>query len=435
MTSSPVPPCPTLRAIVADLAAGTTSAEAVTKSCLDAIAARDPSLGAFVTLDAESALEAARAIDRSRQLGDKAPALAGVPLAVKDNIDTAGLPTGYGSEIYDKHRPAADAACVALARNAGCIVIGKTVTTEFAYYRTGKTVNPHDAERTPGGSSQGSAAAVGAGLVPLAFGTQTAGSVIRPAAYCGVVGYKPTWGLLPRGGVKVISDWLDTVGLMTRDVADMAFAVANLTARPALKAAEPGPFKVAVLREPYPGPAEPETVAALDGAMAALAQAGHAVRDLPTPPALQQIARLQRLVMAYEMDKALGHERRVHEAKLSSILKTYLDEGRATSARAYDGAMATTRETMRDIDSVFGDADVILSPSAPGEAPKGLHATGDPAFNRIWTQLQMPCLTLPAGTGPNGMPVGVQLAARPGQDALLLAAALATEAALKGARG
>ena len=420
------------RAIAAALNAGTTTSEIEVRACLDRIAARDPALGAFVVVGAEQAIAAARDWDKARTLGDKVPPLAGIPLAVKDNIDTADLPTGYGSEIYDRHRPLADAACVAQARNAGAIVVGKTVTTEFAYYRPGKTVNPHDSERTPGGSSQGSAAAVAAGLVPLAFGTQTAGSIIRPAAYCGVVGYKPTWGLLPRAGVKVLSDWLDTVGIIARDVEDVVFAMAGLTARPSLKPERGGQtFRIAVLREPYPGTAEPEAVTMLDRAMAALEAAGHAVRDLPMPSQLHQLVRLQRLVMAYDMDKSLADERRRHEAKLSSILKSYLDEGRSISARAYDGALATTREVMRDLDGVFGDADVILSPPAPGEAPKGLQATGDPAFNRVWTQLQLPCLTLPAGEGPHGMPVGVQLAARTGQDALLLAAALATEMALR----
>ncbi len=433
MTVPPSSVCPPARVLAAALAAGSTTAEAAVRETLEHIAARDSTLGAFVIVRAEAALMDAQAADKARRLGDKAPPLAGIPIAVKDNIDTADMPTAYGSDIYDRHRPVADAACVAQARGAGAIVIGKTVTTEFAYYRPGKTVNPHDPERTPGGSSQGSAAAVGAGLVPIAFGTQTAGSIIRPAAYCGVVGYKPSWGLIPRAGVKVLSDWLDTVGVITRDVEDAIFAVSGLTARPSLKPqGDEGPFRIAVLREPYPGEAEPETVAALDRAMAALERAGHVVRDLPSPPSLQQIARLQRLVMAYDMDKSLGHERRLHESKLSSILKTYLDEGRAISARAYDAAIATTRELIRDIDSVFGDADIILSPSAPGEAPKGLQATGDPAFNRVWTQLQLPCLTLPAGTGPNGMPVGVQLAARSGHDAALLAVALQTQRALNG---
>ena len=425
-----LPPVPTARALVASLAARETTAEQAVRACLDHIAARDAALGAWVTVDAAGALAAARDVDRAITLGDRVPALAGVPIAVKDNIDTADLPTGYGSPIYEDHRPRADAACVAQARNAGAIVLGKTVLTEFAYYSPGKTVNPHNPAHTPGGSSQGSAAAVGAGMVPVAFGTQTAGSVIRPAAYCGVVGYKPSWGLIPRPGVKVLSDWLDTVGVFARDVADVAFFVANLTGRPGLVPERaPAGLTVAVLREPYPGTAEPEAVRALDAVADRLARAGHAVADLPTPPLLQPIPRLQRLVMAYDMDKTLGHERRHYETSLSSIMKSYLDEGRGTSSRAYDAAIATVREVQRDIGAVFGEADVILSPSAPGEAPRGLHATGDPAFNRVWTMLQLPCITVPAGTGPNGLPVGVQLVARSGQDALLLAAALAVETA------
>ncbi len=427
------PACPSARTMVRAMTAHETTAEALILDCLARIEERDATLGAWMVVDAEGALEQARTWDKARLLGDKVPALAGVPIAVKDNIETVDLPTGYGSEIYATHRPVADAASVVQARGAGAIIMGKTVTTEFAYYSPGKTVNPHDAERTPGGSSQGSAAAVAAGMVPLAFGTQTAGSIIRPAAYCGVVGFKPSWGLIPRAGVKLLSDWLDTVGVFARDVEDVAFFVAGLTARPGLRPeGPPGTYKIAVLREPYPGEAEPEAVAVLDRAAEALRKAGHTIVDLPTPKVLQPIPRLQRLVMAYDMDKSLGHERRLYENSLSPILKAYLDEGRGTSARAYDAAIATTRETMRDIEGVFGDSDVILSPSAAGEAPKGLHATGDPAFNRIWTQLQLPCLTLPAGSGPNGMPVGVQLAARSGRDALLLAVAHATELALRG---
>ena len=424
--------CLTARAMMAAMEGGTATSESLVASCLAVIAAREPVVGAWMVVDADAAVSQARAVDQARRLGDKLPSLAGVPLAVKDNIDTADLATSYGSPIYEDHRPLADAACVAQAKAAGLVVLGKTVTTEFAYYSPGKTTNPHDPGHTPGGSSQGSAAAVAAGMVPLAFGTQTAGSVIRPAAYCGVVGFKPSWGTIPRPGVKVLSDWLDTIGVFARDVADAAFFVARLTGRPAW-AAEPEAgrrFTIAVLREPYPGAAEPEAVHALDRAAERLAAAGHVVRDLPTPPAWQQIPRLQRLVMAYDMDKALGHERRAHEAKLSSIMKSYLDEGRGTSSRAYDAALAATRDVMREVDSVFGEADVILSPPAPGEAPKGLHATGDPAFNRLWTQMQLPCLTLPAGSGPNGLPVGVQVAARNGQDKLLLEAALALEHAL-----
>ncbi len=430
---SDVPACPTAREMAQAMEAGTLTAVDAVRACLDRVAARDPAVGAWTVLDEAGALAQATRIDKARGLGDKAGALAGIPVAVKDNIDTADLPTGYGSLIYDGYRPSADAACVVQLRNAGAVVLGKTVTTEFAYHRPGKTTNPHNPEHTPGGSSQGSAAAVGAGMVPLAFGTQTAGSVVRPAAFCGIVGYKPSWGLIPRTGVKVLSDWLDTVGVFARDVADAAFFVANLTGRPNLKPdGSGGPYRIAVLREPYPNSAEPEAVRVLDHAMEALQAAGHAVSDLPTPASLQALPRLQRLVMAYDMSRSLGHERRVHEASLSPILKSILDEGGGMSGRAYDAALASVRDVIRDIDGLFGAVDVILSPPAPGEAPRGLEATGDPAFNRIWTLLQLPCLTVPVGHGPNGLPVGVQLAARPGQDALLLAAAAATETALWG---
>lgn len=425
------PACPLARQMAEDIAKRGESAEAVVRACLARIAEREPNVGAWVVLDGARAIEEARAIDKARGLGDKLPPLAGIPIAVKDNIDTADLPTSYGSSIYEGHQPRADAACVAQAKNAGALVLGKTVTTEFAYYSPGKTVNPHNPAHTPGGSSQGSAAAVASGMVPIAFGTQTAGSVIRPAAYCGVVGYKPTWGFIPRAGVKILSDWLDTIGVFARDVTDAAFFVAALTGRPNLKPDDhAAPYRVAVLREPYPGTLEPEGVRALDTASERLAEAGHIVADMPTPPALQPLARLQRLVMAYDMDKSLAHERRLHETQLSSIMKTYLDEGRGTSSRAYDAAIAATREAMRDLDLIFGENDVILSPSAPGEAPKGLHATGDPAFNRIWSLLQLPCLTVPAGRGPNGLPIGVQLTARTGQDALLLAVGAAVERVL-----
>jgi Asp-tRNA(Asn)/Glu-tRNA(Gln) amidotransferase A subunit family amidase len=410
-----------------------TAVEAVSV-CLETIAVRDPVVGAWQVINKEQVLAQAKAYDREASLSGKPLPLGGVPIAVKDNIDTSDLPTAYGSSIYDNHQPAADAACVALARRAGAIVMGKTVTTEFAYYRPGKTSNPHNSAHTPGGSSQGSAAAVASGMVPLAFGTQTAGSVIRPAAYCGIVGFKPSWGLIPRQGAKILSDWLDTVGVFARDVEDAAFFVAGLTGRNALRPdGTGGPYEVAVLRPPYPAEAEPEAIAALERAAEALRVAGHGVSDLPTPHSLQNLPRLQRLVMAYDMEKALAYERRVYESSLSSILKTYLDEGKGISPRAYDSAMAATRDVQRDIDSVFGAADVILAPPAAGEAPKGLHATGDPAFNRIWTQLQLPCVNVPTGFGPNGLPVGTQLIARFGQDALLLAAALALEQALAAA--
>ncbi|HVB16740.1 MAG TPA: amidase, partial [Stellaceae bacterium] len=219
------------RAAAQQIAAGRLSAEALALSCLDHIAAREPVVGAWHYLDREAALAAARHCDNSEPSGP----LHGVPIAVKDLLDTADMPTGYGSVIYEGHRPAADAACVALARAAGAVVVGKTVTTEFACFTPGKTANPHNPTHTPGGSSSGSAAAVADFMVPLAFGTQTAGSIIRPASFCGVVGYKPSFGLIARAGAKMLADSLDTVGMMARDVADAAFFAGVLSGRRALR--------------------------------------------------------------------------------------------------------------------------------------------------------------------------------------------------------
>ncbi len=418
----------TARETVRRIAAGALTAEAAVRTCLDAIAAREPAVGAWQVLAGEQALAAAR---RFEEGGRPADLLGGVPIAVKDNIETAALPTGYGSPIYEGHRPIADAACVVAAQAAGAIVLGKTVSTEFAYFQPGRTANPHNLEHTPGGSSQGSAAAVAAGMVPLAFGTQTAGSVVRPAAYCGVVGYKPSWGLIPRGGLKVLSDWLDTIGVFAQDVEDAAFFAAALSGRPNLRPqGQASALRVAVLRPPYPETAEPDALDALERAASALRANGHTVTDLPAPDVLDRMSGLQRLVMGYDMVRSLAHER-VHDAdRLSPVLRRFLHESAAITPEAYDAAMKTVRETQADMDRVFGSADVILSPPAPGEAPHGLQATGDPAFNRAWTLLQTPCLTVPAGVGARGLPVGGQLSARPGHDAGLLAAALALEAAL-----
>src|SRR6266851_1743143 len=217
-----------------EIAAGRLSAEALIAACLDRIAARETVVGAWHYLDRDAALAAARQRDASSPSGP----LHGVPIAVKDLIDTSDMPTGYGSPIYEGHRPAADAACVALARAAGAVVLGKTVTTEFACFTAGKTANPRNPAHTPGGSSSGSAAAVADGMVPLAFGSQTAGSVIRPASYCGVVGFKPSFGLIARAGVKPLADSLDTIGTMARNVADAAFFAGILGGRPALREVE-----------------------------------------------------------------------------------------------------------------------------------------------------------------------------------------------------
>ena len=419
------------RAAAREIAAGRLRAEALVAACLERIAAREPVVGAWQYLDPEAALAAARRCDASPPSGP----LHGVPIAVKDLIDTADMPTGYGSAIYAGHRPAADAACVALARAAGAIVIGKTVTTEFACFTPGKTANPRHPAHTPGGSSSGSAAAVADSMVPLAFGTQTAGSVIRPAAFCGIVGYKPSFGTIPRAGVKMLCDSLDTVGTMARDVADAAFFAGVVAGRPELRdiAFPAAPPRFGFYRTPMWDEAQPETDAALDHARAALERAGASVVNVPFPPEHERLTAAQQSIMGFELVRGLAHERLQHSAELSPPLAQLLDAGLTVGAPEYDAARADTATARARLDGVFGECDALLTPAAPGEAPQGLGHTGDPIFNRMWTLLGVPCVTLPSVWGENGLPTGIQLVGRIGDDAGLIAAALFAERALNGA--
>ena len=416
------------RAAAREIAASRLSAEALVLASLDRIAAREPVVGAWHYLDREAALAAARHCDASTPKGP----LHGVPIAVKDLIDTADMPTGYGSPIYEGHRPVADAACVALARAAGAIILGKTVTTEFACFTAGKTANPRNPAHTPGGSSSGSAAAVADGMVPLALGTQTAGSVIRPAAYCGVVGFKPSFGVIPRAGVKPLCDSLDTVGTMARDVADAAFLAAILGGRPALRhlAMPDAPPRFGFYRTPMWEAAEPATVAALGRARAALDRAGARVAEVAIPPEHQGLTAAQETIMGFELVRGLAYERLQHSAELSPRLGQLLDEGMAVRPDSYDAAVAQTAAARARLDGFFGPCEAMLVPAAPGEAPEGLGYTGNPVFSRMWTLLGVPCVTLPAIWGDRGLPTGIQLVGRIGRDAQLIAAALFAERAL-----
>ena len=416
------------RAIAQQIAAGRLSAEELVSGCLERIAAREPVVGAWHHLDRDAALAAARHSDASPPRGP----LHGVPIAVKDLIDTVDMPTGYGSAIYQGHRPAADAACVALARSAGAIVIGKTVTTEFACFTPGKTANPHNPAHTPGGSSSGSAAAVADGMVPLAFGTQTAGSIIRPASFCGVVGFKPSFGLIARAGVKPLCDSLDTIGTMARDVADAAFFAGIVAGRPALRdiAMPSAPPRIGRYRTPMWDEADPSTIAALDHAHAALDRAGAKVVDVDVPAEHRGLTAAQEAVMGFELVRGLAHERLRHAAELSPPLGQMLDAGMAVGADEYDAALAETSAAGEGLDAFFGPCDVLLTPAAPGAAPHGLGYTGNPVFNRMWTLLGVPCVTLPAVWSDTGLPTGIQLVARVGQDVRLMAAALFVERAL-----
>lgn len=421
----------TARAAARQIAERRITAEALATAYLDHIASREAVVGAWQYLDREQALAAARQRDSEPPRGP----LHGVPIAVKDLIDTVDMPTAYGSPIYRGHRPAADASCVALARAAGTVVLGKTVTTEFATFTPGKTANPRNSAHTPGGSSSGSAAAVADGMAPLAFGTQTAGSVIRPGAYCGCVAYKPSFGLINRAGVKPLADSLDTIGVFARSVEDAAFFVGVLAERPALRhldVPQQAPH-FGLYRTPVWEEAEPATAAALDRARAALEQAGATVTELAIAPAHQGLSEAQDTVMWFETVRSLAHERLVHSAEISPRLAQLIDTGMAIGAEIYDRALARAAEARAGLATFFATCDAVVVPAAPGEAPAGLGNTGNPIFNRMWTLLHVPCAAVPARWGDGGLPTAVQLVGRIGDDARLLACAAFLELALAGA--
>jgi Asp-tRNA(Asn)/Glu-tRNA(Gln) amidotransferase A subunit family amidase len=404
------------------------TSEALTLAYLERIAAREGLVGAWEYLDREQALAAARRRDAEAPRGP----LHGVPIAVKDLMDTVDMPTTYGSPIYRNHRPVADASCVALARAAGAVVLGKTVTTEFAAFTPGKTANPRNPAHTPGGSSSGSAVAVADGMVPLAFGTQTAGSVIRPGAYCGCMAYKPSFGLINRAGVKPLADSLDTVGVFARSVEDAAFFAGVLTERRALRqlAVPQQAPRFGLYRTPDWDQAEPATAAALDAARAALEGAGAVVAELAIAPEHHGLGEMQNTIMQFEAARALAYERIERSAELSPRLAQMMDEGMAIGAEVYDQALANAAKARAGLAVFFGPCDAILVPAAPGEAPAGLGNTGDPVFNRMWTLLGVPCVTLPARWAENGLPTGVQLIGRVGDDARLMGCAAFLEQAL-----
>ena len=401
------------------------SAEAVVRSCLERIAGREPVVRAWSHLSGEAALAAAREFDRTKQ----DTLLRGVPIGIKNIFDTADMPTTYGSPIYVGCRPASDASAAALPRAAGGILIGKTVTTEFANRHPGPTTNPNDPDFSPGGSSSGSAAAVADFMVPLAIGTQTGGSVIRPAAYCGVVGFKPSFGLFPPAGMRINTEALDTVGIMARSVGDIAlFCAAMMTipyAPPAMPEAGP---RLGLCRGPHWDEAQPEGRAVLEAAAERLAAAGAVVSDTEAPPESADGDERQRILGAFEGLRNHMPELHRHEALLSARLREEkialgrqltLDQFR-TACRGAERARVAAQNWASGFDS-------ILTLPAAGQAPRGLADTGSAAFNALWTQLYMPCLTLPAGRGPDGLPVGVQLVARRHTDERLLAIALWVE--------
>jgi amidase len=400
-------------------------AEDLVRDCLERIDARDAEVQAWTHVARDAALARAKALDQGAHQG----LLHGLPIGVKDLIATADMPTAYGSPIYAGHQPALDATCVALAREAGAVVLGKTVTTEFATFQPNQTHNPHNLAHTPGGSSSGSAAAVADGMVPLALGTQTAGSLMRPAAYCGVVAFKPSFGGITRAGVKPLSDTLDTVGTMARNVPDAALFAAALSGRSSwlvrpLDAHVSRPLRVG-LCQTYEWPqALPETQAAMQHAADAIqANTGMVLRDVRLPLDYQQLAQAQTHIQLAEQAQCFAFERLNHWAQLSPRLQGIVQAGLAVTPEQYDQAQALVARCRAQLAEVFQDVDVLLAPSAAGAAPVGLDNTGDPVFCRIWTVLHTPTVNIPAGLATNGMPVGLQVVGPVGSDAFTLAAA------------
>ena len=406
-------------AAAAAIAAGDVTSEALVRACLERIEDREGEIRAWAHLDPDFALEQARAADRA---GKRGP-LHGVPFGVKDVIDSAGLPTEYGSPaIHGGHRPERDAACVAAMRGSGAVLLGKTVSTEFATFTPGATRNPHNPAHTPGGSSSGSAAAVGASMVPIAFGNQTAGSLIRPAAFCGVVGLKPTHGTVDLSGILPLEPSFDTLGYMARTVEDVAvFYDIVRGAPPAPLPDRPGRTpRIGLCRTHFWDRAESATRNALAHAADRLSDLGAEVFDLALPEDFASLPDSHGVILNAGLARSLAQQYGAHREALSARLRGMIEAGMGCEAATLDAATAHAERCRLAADGVFADCDALLSPSAPGEAPEGLGATGDPIFQTTWTLLHLPCVTLPWTTGPNGLPVGVQLIARRGADRALL---------------
>ena len=415
------------------LTSGSLRATELVNACLGRIGAREPAVQAWACIDEELALTQARMLDDYRQTGRPLGPLHGLPVGIKDIIDTRDLPTENGNALDAGRRPTEDAWLVARLRAAGAVIPGKTVTAECAYLAPGKTRNPHNPERTPGGSSSGSAAAVASGMVPLAVGTQTGGSVIRPASFCGVVGFKPTFGLIPRRGVLRASRRLDTVGTFARTVEDAALLADALAGH---DAADPDSVPMApprlletALTEPPVTPQlafiktpawsgiEPDCAAGFAELVDAL---GDQCDEFELPGVFAEGASAHRRIMLAEMAHNLRHYYDRGSEQLAAETRGAIEEGRTVSADAYLSALDWRETLYAGLQEIFERFDAIVTPAAPGEAPVGLGSTGSAAFNVLWSFLGVPAVTLPLLTGANEMPIGVQLIGPRNNDGRLL---------------
>lgn len=408
-----------LSAMANRLRDGSATATALAEACLARVEAREGTVGAWQHIDPERVLE--QAVRRDGETPSSA--LHGIPIGLKDIIDTEDMPTTYGSPIYADHTPRKDAIMVQRLRAAGAVLMGKTVTTQFAHRFPGKTANPRNPAHTPGGSSSGSAAAVADDMTPLAFGSQTSGSVIRPAAYCGVIGFKPSFGWTDFTGAKNLAASLDTIGYYVRSLDDLPIVHAILASD-----ALPGPETTditapnfALCRTPVWDQAEDCAQAVLETTAERLGGAGAGLRDLDLDASLAPVFDAQDTVLQYEMARHLAIEREENWDLIAPPTQDFIRAGLDCSEEKIADARYIFGQARSDFAKALGD-DIAITLSAPGEAPAGLHSTGNALFNRMWTALHVPCLHLPVGTGPMGLPLGVTLVARKGHEQRLVAA-------------
>jgi Asp-tRNA(Asn)/Glu-tRNA(Gln) amidotransferase A subunit family amidase len=405
-----------LHELVAGVRENRWTAADTTRACLERIAALEPTVQAWEHLQPDDALARAKRLDAEALRG----ALQGVPIAIKDIIDVAGMPTGYGSPIYALARPAAQSAeCIAALEHAGAIVLGKSVTTEFAYYTPRKTRNPWNPRHTPGGSSMGSAAAVACGMAAGALGTQTNGSVIRPAAFCGIVGFKPSLGAVSNHGTLDPWPTLDHTGVFARDVAGAA-VLASVIALHGQLSGSIAPLsrtpRLAVVRSPvwdFAQRAQREMLAANAGT---LADAGAQVDEVELPPAFADAHQVHRIILAYEGARHFGELQRRHRGQMSARFNELLDEGATIAEPKYRAALSAAQTLRGDFRRILEPYDAVITPPATGEAPATLEETGNPAFCTLWTLLGAPAITIPVGIGPSGLPLGMQIVGPQGDD-------------------
>ena len=415
--------------IATAIKAGETTSQAVTRALLERIEDREPDVDAWEYLDPDAAISAAKKIDDNPSDG----LIHGVPVGVKDIIDTKGIPTTHGSPIHKENRPCVDAPCVSLVRGAGGLIMGKTVTSEFAAQRPGKTKNPHNPTHSPAGSSSGSAAAVTDYMVPVAFGTQTGGSIVRPGAFCGCIGYKPTYGDYNPLGVHDNTRSVDTLGMMSRTMADQALMRAVLTHMPyrAIQTADIAKLRIGVCRTPNWKLADQATQEFLLQAARDLEAKGASIADFDLPDGFHEAIEGFDAISGYEISRTLAYEWFNFPDLLSDNMRTNrIPNGLKVSPSKYQAGLATLGAYRRRFAASLEGWDVLITPSAPAEAPADLTTIGEPPFNRIWTGLYGPAINLPLYTGPNGLPIGLQVVGHMGQDDRFLDAAGAIYTAL-----